>query len=239
MAKPSPKCRSCRGHGRVCLNCNGPLSVCPCPSNQTSPAECECVRKPKRKSRAGSRHGRVKGNGYENDFCKELSLWYSCGWSKDWFEPLRSSGGKASRAAKKGEKVSSTGDVISTNKQGCELLERIKIEVKRGYNKEIRFPGDLFKTSGLLWTFIDQAKRAAIDACGSSDRYWFVIRPDHAPAYLMMDESLARRIHSNPLAPPGFLIVRNTMHGTHRVYLLSEFFAEHTILQGVSAIARM
>lgn len=83
-----------------------------------------------RKRKAGT--GKQKGNCFENDRAKELSLWITKGARIDIFERSSSSGAKATMHRKLGRDAfsSQAGDIASSDPLGEQLTKPIMIECK-------------------------------------------------------------------------------------------------------------
>jgi len=113
-----------------------------------------------------------KGQQFERDLCRQLSLWWSDGTNDDWFWRSSQSGGRATQRAKKGQKTANAaGDIAAMTKEGQVLLDYLCIEAKKGYSTIS--VADLYeKTSGGFWNFIDQAKKSASVA---GTPHWAVI----------------------------------------------------------------
>lgn len=81
-------------------------------------------------------NGKAKGNAFERSVCKQLSLWWSGGKDDSLFWRTHSSGGRATRRAKKGQTLKGQyGDVCATSAEGQPLLDLCVIEIKRGYGR--------------------------------------------------------------------------------------------------------
>jgi hypothetical protein len=125
-----------------------------------------------------------KGQQFERDLCRQLSLWWSDGTNDDWFWRSSQSGGRATQRAKKGQKTANAaGDIAAMTKEGQVLLDYVCIEAKKGY--PLVSVADLYeKTSGGFWNFIDQAKKSASVA---GTPYWAVIhKRDRRDAVIVM-----------------------------------------------------
>lgn len=86
--------------------------------------------------RAGG--GKEKGSGFERECCVKLSMWVSGGTHKDLFWRSAMSGGRATVAAKKGDKLNrQAGDVCSVSEEGHSLTNRYYIECKSYKDLEI------------------------------------------------------------------------------------------------------
>lgn len=76
-----------------------------------------------------------KGNSFERETCKRLSLWWS-GDDDCVFWRTASSGGRATQRGKQGKKTKNHyGDIGCVDASGQALLDLFLIETKKGYNK--------------------------------------------------------------------------------------------------------
>jgi hypothetical protein len=139
-----------------------------------------------------AKNTKAKGGAYEREICKQLSLWWSHGKDDDIFWRTASSGGRATQRSKKGKTTfGNHGDIQASNPIGQPLIDRIAIEIKRGYSKAQ--VGDLVdaaaapKSSDFLG-FIEQAHRSAKEA---GVPYWMIIhKRDRREAMVYMPYSL-------------------------------------------------
>lgn len=79
--------------------------------------------------------GKAKGNGFEWEVCRRLSLWWSAGKSRDIFCPTDSSGGRATFRRRTGDplKIHQDADITFADPDGQSLIETFYIECKSGY----------------------------------------------------------------------------------------------------------
>lgn len=78
-----------------------------------------------------------KGNKFERDICKKLSLWWSNDDRDDIFWRSQTSGGRATQRAAKGKHTfGQSGDIAAVDPIGQPLIDLLTIELKKGYNKE-------------------------------------------------------------------------------------------------------
>jgi len=149
-----------------------------------------------------------KGQQFERDLCRQLSLWWSDGTNDDWFWRSSQSGGRATQRAKKGQKTANAaGDIAAMTKEGQVLLDYICIEAKKGYSTIS--VADLYeKTSGGFWNFIDQAKKSASVA---GTPYWAVIhKRDRRDAVIVLPAAALGLVSDfGEESPEDALIVHN------------------------------
>jgi len=80
--------------------------------------------------------GNAKGSAYERKICRELSLWWTKGKRDDIFYRTAGSGGRATKRAKQNlTTANSAGDVGILDPIGKPFLDKVMIEIKRGYTK--------------------------------------------------------------------------------------------------------
>jgi hypothetical protein len=85
-----------------------------------------------------ARGGPHKGNPFEREIAKCLSLWFSDGTNDNIFWRTHQSGGRATTRAKAGKEASlHCGDIGAVNPIGEPLLKVLSFELKRGYNKAV------------------------------------------------------------------------------------------------------
>lgn len=78
----------------------------------------------------------AKGSSFERIICKQLSMWWSNGTRDDIFWRSSNSGGRATMRGKKGKSTfGHCGDIAATDPIGQSLLNKVTIELKRGYSK--------------------------------------------------------------------------------------------------------
>ncbi len=85
--------------------------------------------------------GKHKGNAFEREVCRKLSLWWTQdekdGPRSDIFWRTSNSGGRATCRTKKGQQTkNSHGDICALDPIGQPLIDLITFEVKRGYSRD-------------------------------------------------------------------------------------------------------
>lgn len=113
-----------------------------------------------------------KGSSFEREVCKKLSLWYSKGFSQDWFWRTPNSGGRATVASRKRSYKGNYGDIGATCSEGEPLTKLCSFELKRGYPKAN--PSEMIDdNSGGTWKkFLLQAQSQAKKA---GTPWWILI----------------------------------------------------------------
>lgn len=104
--------------------------------------------------------GRGKGQQFERDVCRRLSLWVSGGKSKNLFWRSSQSGGRATTLRKKGERLAShAGDIAAIDPAGTAFIERFFIECKRYRNLHLDML--FYDVTGVFWPMWDKCKEQA------------------------------------------------------------------------------
>src|ERR1700761_8442342 len=80
-------------------------------------------------------NGKAKGNNFEREICKKLSLWITKGSDDSIFWRSTNSGGRATSRSKIGKKTANSyGDIAALVPLGEEFLRVVNAELKTGYN---------------------------------------------------------------------------------------------------------
>lgn len=139
-----------------------------------------------------------KGSAFEREFCKELSLWWTNKERDDVFWRSQTSGGRATSRRKKGMATAGQyGDVAATDAIGIPLIERVTIELKRGY-KDVTIAHAFGRPPSAVnptpWEqFYLQARQSATDA--GTPYWWLVTRRDKAKPLIWMPRGLWKQLH--------------------------------------------
>jgi hypothetical protein len=114
-----------------------------------------------------------KGSAYERIICKRLSLWWTKGERDDVFWRSQSSGARATIRSKKGLRTANQqGDVQAMDVSGQALIDKVCIELKRGYadfGVDELISGK--KREPVICRFIAQCQREVKDDL----RFWWLI----------------------------------------------------------------
>ncbi len=138
--------------------------------------------------------GKNKGNSFERQICKQLSLWWTENKSEDIFWRTASSGAMANIRSKKCQKTfGQYGDIQAINPIGQPLIDLGTIELKRGYSKSTF--ADLMEPSThtnpkpcQYEKFIDQA---LADWVRSDSWCWLlIVKRDRRKAIILMPSIL-------------------------------------------------
>lgn len=145
-----------------------------------------------------------KGSGYERDFCRLLSLWWTDGKRDDIFWRTGGSGGRANVRFQRGHRTAGQyGDICATDLIGEPLLDLVTIELKRGYTIR-KVKGVKKKVSGVtIADLLDKPAHAAqlpfeewlqqailAHEQAGSYAWWLVQRRDSRRAVLFMPNEL-------------------------------------------------
>jgi hypothetical protein len=126
----------------------------------------------KKKRRSSS-----KGSVFEREVCRQLSLWWTDQARDDIFWRASQSGGRATGRAKRGKTTAnSAGDVAYLDVVGKPFLDKVCIEIKRGYSTKSDTTGliDLGQHGQpLLLKFFEQAE---ISRKNANVPYWMLIQ---------------------------------------------------------------
>ncbi len=126
-----------------------------------------------------------KGQDFERQMARKLSLWWSDGKSDDLFWRSSMSGGRATVRAKSGKSTAnSCGDLMAMTAEGQSLLDITAFELKKGYQTySIQDLIDKPNKKGGFWDFVEQASR---DASLAGCPHWTVIhkRDRREPVYV-------------------------------------------------------
>ena len=168
------------------------------------------AKKKKRKKRKGNTG---KGSAFERRMCKELSLWWTDGERDDVFWRTSGSGARATnRGKRKKQTFGQHGDIQATDPIAQPLLNRVTIELKKGYNKHTIMDCldalDRNKAQ-VMEVFVEQAMRESTQAGVHS--WWIILARDKRIPMIMMPMSyfqIIRKAASNFKIKQTYLIAR-------------------------------
>jgi hypothetical protein len=117
----------------------------------------------------------AKGSSFEREVCRQLSLWWTNQERDDIFWRASQSGGRATTRAKRGKSTAnSAGDVAYLDVIGKPFLDKVCIEIKRGYSTRSDTTGLIDSPStSLLFKFLEQAECSRLNA---NVPYWMLIQ---------------------------------------------------------------
>lgn len=165
-----------------------------------------------------------KGGQFERDICRELSLWWSHGKQDDVFWRTSTSGGRATTRAKKGKKTfGAHGDIQAVRPEGRVLLDRITLELKRGYNRFT--PYDVVDAKKAPWVeFVNQVCR---DAQRAGTPYWMLIhRRDKRCAVVTIPWGLYQELRALSFVEPVMTVWSEVLSDTVLCFRLGDFLHE-------------
>jgi len=114
--------------------------------------------------------GRTKGQDFEREICRQLSMWWSRGTESNVFWRSAASGGRATNNSARGKGTyGSYGDIAAVHPSGRGLLDKVTLELKCGYKNDSSTVTHLLdKPQGavqqMFEAFLEQAHEAAHEA---------------------------------------------------------------------------
>lgn len=126
----------------------------------------------------------AKGQQFERDICRKLSLWISEGKDDSLLWRTSNSGGRATVRGKKGKRTQGQyGDIAAIHPSAEWLTRYFTFELKRGYPKASLH--DLIdRRPSLWWKWIEKAKKTAKQA---GSKTWAIIhKRNHGLAIIVM-----------------------------------------------------
>ncbi len=120
--------------------------------------------------------GKQKGNSFERECCRILSLWWSEGKRDDVFYRSQSSGGRATVRANRGvTTVNQYGDISASDNEGLMFTRFVTVEIKRGYNTSTPYDFiDKLDSSGPT-KFEEWFDQAEADRKKADAKIWWLI----------------------------------------------------------------
>lgn len=146
----------------------------------------------------------AKGSCFERDFCRMLSRWYTNGDRDDIFWRSHASGARATSRNKLGKSTHGQhGDICASDPIGDPLIQKITIELKRGYSKHTFF--DMIDRSvkskpSVFEGFLEQAISSS-KAAGTP--YWMLVhRRDRRDSMVF----IPRKLHTKLLHDREYVV---------------------------------
>lgn len=140
--------------------------------------------------------GKSKGNAFELEICKKLSLWVSDGLRRDIFVRSTLSGGVATQKSGDGDAFHAmAGDISSILPQGSPLLSKVFIECKHIKNAELL--AFFLKDSGMTARFWVKAAKQS-EAWGKD--LWLIVKQNHTNTLLITKHPLLSEEFSKEFA---------------------------------------
>ena len=151
----------------------------------------------------------AKGGDFEREICKQLSLWWTKGERDDVFWRTSGSGARATVRAKKGLNTSlSHGDITAIDPIGVPFIQRVTVEIKRGYNdSSIAAMLDKPKTAKAQpWeVFLQQAVSSAQEA--GTVWWWLICKRDRKETLLYMPARMVRDFDKLGMLPRAYFFL--------------------------------
>jgi len=121
--------------------------------------------------------GMSKGSSFEREICKKLSLWWSGGKRDDIFWRTSGSGARAKTRSKSGKNTfGQYGDIQATDPIGQPFLDKVSIEVKRGYSESTLSDFLERKETAKKCQYIEFIEQAIMDSQIKDDgKEWILI----------------------------------------------------------------
>lgn len=166
-----------------------------------------------------------KGQSFERDLCRKLSLWFSYGKDDDLFWRSSQSGGRATVRRRKGKSTRGhCGDIAATDSEGEPFVKCVTVEAKVGYHHANVF--DLFDKPGRCGkVWFDWMKQAVAAARNAGTPYYCVVHlrnkkgDSRAPLIAFPNTFVLRLRELGCEFPTGLVLERAC------VFRLSDFFA--------------
>lgn len=135
-----------------------------------------------------------KGSSFEREVCKSLSLWMTTGERKDIYWRAAMSGGRATVALRKGDKLGAqAGDISAVDPLGERLLRHVVVECKA--YRDLEVASFLLAETGVLSRFWADLRR-------TSRRFgrhpMLVCRQNGRAAFVVLDDVLLARFDLGP-----------------------------------------
>lgn len=146
-----------------------------------------------------SNRGKEKGSGFEREFCKQFSLWFTRGCNAKAFWRAPSSGAMATQNKNKTNEHFNPGDVIGCSPEAVSLMKHLVIELKRGYDYDFSDLVTLHKKSCPLLSFIEQLE-------GEMQQHgcmfgFLVLKQDRKPAIIVMPNETYVKLFGESSSP--------------------------------------
>lgn len=172
--------------------------------------------------------GKAKGNQFERDICRKISLWWTQGKHDDWFWRTATSGGRATVRSKAGKDTHGhNGDITATHPQAMILTKLVTMELKCGYSKHLITDLVDRRAGSAQWLeFFKQAIDAANNA--KSPYWWLIVHQNRKETMVYMPWVMAQRLHRVcPIAKAPFvqMSIRPVQQPVHVIgFKLDSFF---------------
>ena len=177
--------------------------------------------------------GKAKGNSFELQTCKQLSLWVSQGQRADLFARNVLSGGRFTSAKKAGQETSIPGDLMANSPLAYEFLSVFSIECKHW--KSLALESYLFDVKGT--SALAKIIQHCIADCAHARTHWLLIaRQNRKPTMIFFSGTLVSVFQPRPQKQKRMrintTITKHLLHEGRVVMMPLESF-----LRGVNANA--
>ena len=153
----------------------------------------------------------AKGGGFERTICKRLSLWWSGNKRDDVFWRATQSGGRATTRAKKGiTTANSSGDICYLDIEGKLFIDKVILELKRGYNKKLKIL-DILDSNNKHFTLITWWNKIEHERVRQKRfNNWIIFRRDRKESCLVLTlRHLAEIEQYNGLWPHSLITINH------------------------------
>ncbi len=139
--------------------------------------------------------GKQKGNAFELQTCKQLSLWVSRGTRADLFARNVLSGGRFTAAKKAGQETSIPGDLMANSPLAYEFLSVFSIECKHW--KSLALESFLFDFKGT--STLAKVIAHCMEDCAHARTHWLLIaRQNRKPTMIFFSGELLPALQPSP-----------------------------------------
>ena len=162
----------------------------------------------------------AKGSGFEREFCKQLSRWWTDGERTDIFWRSTTSGARATVRAQKGlTTANSCGDICAIDPIGHDLIELISIELKRGYSGTLTLQ-DMIDSSQKEPSLLKFWKQAERDRRVGKRKYsWLIFKRDRRKACIVFGREFWELLMNTVGYATGYLVCGVSTPGV-RLYIM-------------------
>lgn len=171
-------------------------------------------------------NGKAKGNAYERELCRKISLWISEGQFDDLIWRSASSGAvhtiRSKKSATKGDYRSQVGDLCSIHEMSAAFMNKFGVEAKRYGNLEYdKLICGLKSKAGTFWD-------THVELCKKAEKIpLLIMKQDYRPDLVFMPTNIADKLQSGNN-------VRISAIGAS-IYVLDDFLAATSHSQMLSA----
>jgi|WetSurMetagenome_2_1015567.scaffolds.fasta_scaffold05051_2 hypothetical protein len=163
----------------------------------------------------------AKGGSFENEICKQLSLWWSDGQRDDLLRRTAGSGGQATSRWKGGKDTANQhGDISFSDEIAKPLIDRYNIECKTGYASTVKWDIlDLIDSKQKITVIEKFWDQCAYDAARTNKTPLLIFRRNGRGKCVMIDKREKRKLE----AYLTFLSKNINYNDTWYIFTLSGF----------------